>query len=251
LFYEVHGLGRNIFSPRPFFITLSDNETTLPFPRREGGLGELGQNLQKARRALQKFNLIKRTKKDTYQLHELIREFFQDKRKKSAEADKLQQAFAQAMVKIAQTIPDSLTLEHIAKVQDAIPHLAEVAKTLMSVSQPEDLVWLKLEDIGWPSTSLGRFYKGQGLYALAEPMYLQALELRQRLLGENHPDLATSLNNLALLYKSQGRYTEAEPLYLQALELRQRLLGENHPNTVSCRKSLQILREHMGRNRSI
>jgi hypothetical protein len=29
LFYEVHGLGRNIFSPRPFFITLSENETTL------------------------------------------------------------------------------------------------------------------------------------------------------------------------------------------------------------------------------
>ena len=63
-------------------------------------------------------------------------------------------------------------------------------------------------------------------------------------MGEDHPNVATSLNNLALLYDSQGRYSEAEPLYLQALEIAQRSLGTNHPNTVTIRENLQILRDN-------
>ena len=53
----------------------------------------------------------------------------------------------------------------------------------------------------------------------------------QKLLGEEHPDVATSLNNLAALYRSQGRYEEAEPLYLSAITIFLQRLGENHPNT--------------------
>jgi tetratricopeptide (TPR) repeat protein len=74
-------------------------------------------------------------------------------------------------------------------------------------------------------------------------LFQQALELRKRLLGEEHPDVALSLNNLALLYKSQGHYAEAEPLYMQALEITERSLGANHPNTVTIRKNLQDLRD--------
>ena len=44
----------------------------------------------------------------------------------------------------------------------------------------------------------------QGDYAKAEPLYRQALEIRKRALGENHPGYATSLNNLAVLYKAMG-----------------------------------------------
>ncbi|MGI2909795.1 tetratricopeptide repeat protein, partial [Tolypothrix sp. VBCCA 56010] len=73
-------------------------------------------------------------------------------------------------------------------------------------------------------------YQSQGRYSEAEPLYQKALQLTQRLLGEEHPDVAMSYNNLALLYESQGRYSEAEPLYQKALQLYQRLLGEEHPH---------------------
>ncbi len=50
-------------------------------------------------------------------------------------------------------------------------------------------------------------------------------------LGEEHPHVATSLNNLAALYQSQGKYEQAEPLYIQALDMQRRVLGEEHPHT--------------------
>jgi tetratricopeptide (TPR) repeat protein len=78
-------------------------------------------------------------------------------------------------------------------------------------------------------------------------LYLEALELRKRLLGDAHPSVASSLNSLALLYNSQGRYAEAEPLLQQALELRKRLLGEEHPSVASSLHNLAALYSSQGR----
>ena len=39
-----------------------------------------------------------------------------------------------------------------------------------------------------------------GRYAEAEPLYERALAIREKALGPDHPDVATSLNNLAVLY---------------------------------------------------
>ena len=71
----------------------------------------------------------------------------------------------------------------------------------------------------------------RGDYAGARPLYEQALAIRQRVLGEGHPDTATSLDNLAGLLYSQGDYAGARPRYEQALAIRQRVLGEGHPDT--------------------
>jgi tetratricopeptide (TPR) repeat protein len=79
--------------------------------------------------------------------------------------------------------------------------------------------------------NLAGLYESQGRYGEAELLHLQALQIRQAQLGEDHPSTASSLNNLAELYKSQGRHGEAEPLYLQALEIFRQILAENHPNT--------------------
>ena len=84
-------------------------------------------------------------------------------------------------------------------------------------------------------------YSSQGRYEEAEPLYIQALDMRKKLLGEEHPDVATSLNNLAGLYFSQGRYEEAEPLYIQSLDMRKKLLGEEHPYTQGTQRDYQTL----------
>ncbi|MGJ5634726.1 tetratricopeptide repeat protein, partial [Nostoc sp. CALU 1950] len=75
---------------------------------------------------------------------------------------------------------------------------------------------------------LAELYYYQGRYDQAKELLVEALEQRKLLLGEEHPSVVTSLNNLASLYDSQGRHDQAEPLYLQALEICQHLL-ETYP----------------------
>ncbi|MCA2553140.1 MAG: tetratricopeptide repeat protein, partial [Microcystis sp. M04BS1] len=79
--------------------------------------------------------------------------------------------------------------------------------------------------------NLAGLYDSQGRYTAAEPLYLEALDLKKQLLGDNHPSVATSLNGLAGLYRSQGKYKEAEPLYREAINIATQVLGENHPHT--------------------
>jgi tetratricopeptide (TPR) repeat protein len=86
--------------------------------------------------------------------------------------------------------------------------------------------------------SLGLLYDYQGKYSKAEPLYLRSLEILERELGAEHPDVATSLNNLAEIYNSQGQFSEAEPLYLRSLEIRERELGAEHPDVATSLNNL-------------
>ncbi|MGI8426308.1 MAG: tetratricopeptide repeat protein [Actinomycetota bacterium] len=76
----------------------------------------------------------------------------------------------------------------------------------------------------------GRALHEAGDYRDAEGPFMQALALREQALGPEHPDVATSLNNLAELYDTQGRYAKAEPLYQRSLAIREQALGLDHPD---------------------
>lgn len=45
----------------------------------------------------------------------------------------------------------------------------------------------------------------------------------RRVLGAEHPDTLTSINNLSVTYKLQGQWKEAEELDLQVVETRMRM----------------------------
>ncbi|WP_158305812.1 tetratricopeptide repeat protein [Parvularcula bermudensis] len=66
-----------------------------------------------------------------------------------------------------------------------------------------------------------------------EGLWRRALEITLAEFGEDHPDTATSYNNIAYNLNAQGRYGEAAPLLRQGLEIFQRVLGEDHPDTAS------------------
>ena len=95
--------------------------------------------------------------------------------------------------------------------------------------------------------NLALLYKKQSKYDTAEPLYKRAIEIGEKTLGTDHPDVATRYNNLAELYRAQGKYDAAEPLYKRALKIWESRLGENHPNIASVLNNLASLYESQGK----
>ncbi|KAI6777751.1 uncharacterized protein J7T54_003808 [Emericellopsis cladophorae] len=87
----------------------------------------------------------------------------------------------------------------------------------------------------------------QGHWDIAEKYLDEAVDTRQLVLGEEHPDTLSSMTNLASTYSSQGRWTEAESLQVQVMETRQRVLGEEHPDALISKANLASTYWNQGR----
>jgi tetratricopeptide (TPR) repeat protein len=73
------------------------------------------------------------------------------------------------------------------------------------------------------------------------------MERIERVLGAEHPDTLTSMNNLALTYRNQGRWKEAEELNVQVMEMRKRVLGTEHPDTLTSMNNLASTYQNLGK----
>jgi len=78
------------------------------------------------------------------------------------------------------------------------------------------------------SLALSKFFRDQNKYKEAANLLNEALQIREKTLGESHPAVAATLNNLAVLHGKRGKYKEAEPLCKRALEIREKVRRRNH-----------------------
>jgi tetratricopeptide (TPR) repeat protein len=74
----------------------------------------------------------------------------------------------------------------------------------------------------------------------------KALQVAEQNVGPDHPDVATTLNNLALLYDNQGDPAKAEPLYERSLAISQKALGPDHPDVAGSLNNLAELYRTQG-----
>ena len=68
---------------------------------------------------------------------------------------------------------------------------------------------------------------------------MQVMETRKRVLGLEHPDTLTSMNNLAWKFWSLDLKKEAIQLMSEVVQYRQKKIGSDHPNTVQSIHTLQ------------
>ena len=61
------------------------------------------------------------------------------------------------------------------------------------------------------------------------------------MLGREHPDTLSGMNNLAETFDRLGRHPEAVKLHEETLALRQSVLGRDHPATISTMRQLSWL----------
>jgi tetratricopeptide (TPR) repeat protein len=88
---------------------------------------------------------------------------------------------------------------------------------------------------------VGELYQA-GKFSEGIPLAQQALAIREKALGPDHPDVATALSWLALLYRNQGHYADAELLYRRALAINEKARGPDHPAVVASLNALSSAR---------
>jgi tetratricopeptide (TPR) repeat protein len=208
---------------------------------------ELGEPLEQAAgkplawdaavEAAGRFRLIHRNvANDTLDIHRLVQEVLKD----GMDAP-TRRVWAERVVQALNEVFPDVEFQDWAQCERLIPH-AIAAGRLVEDLGLDSLAAARLLD------QSGHYLDDHARYAEAEPLYQRSLAILEKALGPDHPDTATSLNNLAVLYDNQGRYAEAEPLYQQALVILEEVLGPDHPNTARNLDNLATLYDSQGRH---
>jgi len=87
-----------------------------------------------------------------------------------------------------------------------------------------------------------------GKYNEAIALAKRALFITEKVLGKEHSDVATTLNNLAELYKALGFYEKAEPLHVRSLAIYEKVMGKEHPLVATSLNNLAEVYKAEGRN---
>ncbi len=97
------------------------------------------------------------------------------------------------------------------------------------------------------ASQLGEAMRHLGNLSQAEKYIREALAMQRKLLGNEHPDVAASLENLARVLSSQDRLEEAEAKYLEALTLERKLLGDEHATVTATLGNLALVLQREGK----
>ncbi|MBW4495082.1 MAG: tetratricopeptide repeat protein [Oscillatoria princeps RMCB-10] len=183
------------------------------------------ETLEQSRLTLEHRHQLQRQHEGIYQLHPIIRQLFEEKliTPISPVTTALLNAFVSGMIEVVAAAGEAGAAAAVSWIS------ADVLALINGL------------------INLASLHYNRTHYASAEPLYLQALELTRRLLGEEHLNVAFTLNSVAELYHTQGRYAEAEPLYRQALEVWRRRHGEEHPDVATALNNLGNLCDAQGR----
>jgi tetratricopeptide (TPR) repeat protein len=99
----------------------------------------------------------------------------------------------------------------------------EVYKILLEKTSKESEKAFICQLIGLANNNLGK-------YKEAITLYEKSLEISEKTLPPNYPNLAMSYNNISLVYYNMGDYSKALSYYEKALEIEQQSLPPNHPD---------------------
>ena len=202
------------------------------------GASELGPQLQKLStdetlldqpmKVLNRFSFVQRdTDKHLLFIHRLVQAVL-----RATLTRKTQREWAERTVRALDlAFPDVTNVELWAQCERVLPHALICAEHINDYT-------LALPEAAYLLNRTGYYLNDHAQYEQARPLFERALAIREQVLGPNHPDTASSLNNLAGLYYSQGDYERARPLYERALAITEQVLGPNHPDTASSLNNL-------------
>ena len=169
-------------------------------------------------------HLLERTQQSVYELHQLLREYFQFQLKQHLEWQALRQQVAVSLLNISKGIKQTITLDQVTEVAPAIPHLEMLGREMLDdIPNPEES-----ENLLWVFSGTTSFYEAKGLYELALVLYQNCLKELQCRLGKEHISVAVILNNIGELYLSLGKHRDIESFYVRALTILEKQIGTDN-----------------------
>jgi tetratricopeptide (TPR) repeat protein len=186
-------------------------------------------------KTLLNFSLVRRNSESgSLSLHRLIQTAFKETMEESE-----RRLWAQRAVHaVNQAFPD-VEFEQWPRCQFYLPHALNCATLIQQwqIASPE---------AGRLLNEAGLYLYEHGQYTATRPLYEQALTIRERVLGPEHPDTAQTLNNLGELARKLARDDEAEQYYTRARAIREHTLGPEHPDTAQTLNNLGELAHTRG-----
>ncbi|KAJ6535373.1 hypothetical protein DFH09DRAFT_1404452 [Mycena vulgaris] len=129
-------------------------------------------------------------------------------------------------------IPDSSTQVHCIQL---LPHVQALTRGYVQI-KPDF------------QQEYGDVYQSAGIYKKAAQLHVIVVERRRRILGGEHPDTLSAMNNLANTYSELGQSQEAEQLQVEVLKQQRKMLGEEHPDTLTATNNLATTYSQLGRS---
>ena len=119
------------------------------------------------------------------------------------------------------------TFKSMVTFMQKVPHVLEIIRQFDGKSVDDEIQ----KKIALLCNEAGRGFEYDGKYDEALKWLRQALDSREKIVGLDHPDTATTYYNIARVYYRQGNYTDALKWYTKALTIREKVLGLDHPDT--------------------
>jgi tetratricopeptide (TPR) repeat protein len=172
---------------------------------------------------LDRYSLLSRSNQsDSFLLHRLVQEVTRLRQEMAQEPHELAAALAwinAAFVGDPQDVRSWPVLEPLAPHANAVAGFADQA----GLSDPAARLFHEM----------GVLFDAKAAYSDAEPLQRRVVEIFEASYGNDHPNVATALNNLARLLQATNRLAEAEPLMRRALQIDEASYGLDHPRVAT------------------
>ncbi len=193
----------------------------------EGVTADDGVDAADAMRQLVEMSLVKRARFEdgtsAVSIHALLQQAARERAHRAVDAETI---FERMIRRLTQLYPaDGYSNQNSWPLcAQLTPHLIAVCKS----SAAHDNWGLERADL---LVRAGCYFQGRAAYARAEALFRNALSIREKLFGSQHPETAASLNNLAALLCAQGDAIGAQPLLERALKIFEEAFGPDYPYT--------------------
>ncbi|PQE27730.1 hypothetical protein CJF31_00009955 [Rutstroemia sp. NJR-2017a BVV2] len=182
----------------------------------------IGDRFEKDILALRDYSFISIAADRTFEMHRLV----QLATRKWLQAHKQQERWKKQFIKNLDAELPMWDYENWVKCQTLFPH----AQSALA-QQPEEQDVLRdwasiLYKAAWYAREMGKGTE-------AEEMSIRAMNVRKKILGQEHNSTLASITMVGLVYSLRGQWDAAEQLAVQVMETSKKKLGADDPNTLT------------------